>query len=362
MGDLIKNEVLALAPLGAGDLIDRAIRLYRRNFFTLIRISAPPVLISAIGTVLWTLGWHEIFSTGKETAFAFYALLMTAGALFWITGTLMTMMVMGGAARNLVRHLLWHEPITLSETYRSLRQRFFGLLAATSIVGVILSIALWGILYGWLILLMILIFGAAMLATTSPILAVIVGVIVGAAATFFALWLFFLIAVRFACVPQVMLVEGQGVFASIGRSASLASGNVKRFAALILFTLFATYSSLMILLLPFLWYGQVNDIPFFSFEPNAQPVWYAVTLQVIWQLSLILLAPVWMLGLSLLYVDSRVRHEAYDVELMAARQLGEMPALAPQYVNPLRPALVTDQLPAFEPNQASSKITTLGLN
>ena len=37
---------LALEPLGAGDLIDRAVRLYRRHFTTLIRIAAPPVLVS----------------------------------------------------------------------------------------------------------------------------------------------------------------------------------------------------------------------------------------------------------------------------------------------------------------------------
>ena len=40
--DPISND-LALAPLGAGDLIDRAVRLYRRHFLTLIRIAAPPV-------------------------------------------------------------------------------------------------------------------------------------------------------------------------------------------------------------------------------------------------------------------------------------------------------------------------------
>ncbi len=31
------NGDLALAPLGAGDLIDRAVRLYRGHFLTLIR-------------------------------------------------------------------------------------------------------------------------------------------------------------------------------------------------------------------------------------------------------------------------------------------------------------------------------------
>ena len=36
---------------------------------------------------------------------------------------------------------------------------------------------------------------------------------------------------------------------------------------------------------------------------------------------------IWMLALSLMYVDERVRHEGYDIELMAARQLPPMPEL-----------------------------------
>jgi len=44
-----------------------------------------------------------------------------------------------------------------------------------------------------------------------------------------------------------------------------------------------------------------------------------------------------MLGLSLLYVDERVRHEGYDIELMAARQLGELPNI--DVTSPLGPAL-----------------------
>ena len=120
----------------------------------------------------------------------------------------------------------------------------------------------------------------------------------------------------------------------------------------------------MILWLPLVWYGQVNDIPVLNLEESVVvPVWYEVAHQVILQLSLVLLAPVWMLGLSLLYVDERVRQEAYDVELMAARQLGEMPPLANPHVNPLRPALDAQaQLPPnFSPYRQSRKTTTLGL-
>ena len=54
---------LALAPLGAGDLIDRAVRLYRRHFLTLIRIAAPPVIVSAAGSTLTTIAFRAIGAT-----------------------------------------------------------------------------------------------------------------------------------------------------------------------------------------------------------------------------------------------------------------------------------------------------------
>ena len=59
---------LALAPLGAGDLIDRAVRLYRRHFLTLIRIAAPPVLVSAVGSTLTTIAFRAIGATPSATS------------------------------------------------------------------------------------------------------------------------------------------------------------------------------------------------------------------------------------------------------------------------------------------------------
>jgi hypothetical protein len=44
-----------------------------------------------------------------------------------------------------------------------------------------------------------------------------------------------------------MLVEGQGVFSAIGRSATLAGGSVWRLAALFVFSLVAAYSALALL-------------------------------------------------------------------------------------------------------------------
>lgn len=93
------------------------------------------------------------------------------------------------------------------------------------------------------------------------------------------------------------------------------------------------------------------------------PAWYEVASNLIWQISFILMSPVWMIGLCLLYVDERVRGEGYDIELMAAARLGEIPSVPATYINPLHPALsataAVNQLP--KPPDRSS-LTTLGLN
>lgn len=338
MASLILNQ-LPLEPLGAGDLIDRALRLYRRHFTTLIRIAAPPVVISAAGGVLMSISWRALTATASETSLAIYILMLIAGILLWMGGLLLTIIVMGGAARNLVAHLLWDEPVTARATYSNARSRFWGLLASTIIIGFIALICFFVIFYVVAIVLSIIAFGIVMLQLPAW-LAWILGIISVVTVILAGLWLFFLVVGRFAYVPQVLLVEGRSVFASLARSVSLASHNVKRLMAMVLFSTFATYSALMILLIPLGWYGYLNGIDPFQLKSEAWPAWYAISYEVVVQLSQILLTPVWMLGLSLLYVDERVRREGYDIELMAARRLGEIPMLAGGQVAPITPALV----------------------
>jgi hypothetical protein len=214
-------------------------------------------------------------------------------------------------------------------------------------------VALWlafAALLGFMASMMVFAVAAAALAFASLVsgwLAVILWVLGTFAAIAAGAILFFFLAGRMAYVPQAMLVEGKTVFAAIGRSFSLASGNVRRLMAMTLFTSFGTYSALMLLMIPLGWYGYLNGVNVSPFG-STWPTWYAIGYQVILQCSHIMLAPIWMLGFSLLYVDERVRHEGYDIELMAARQLPEMPTL-PGVVSPFAPALVTGRAPRFVP-------------
>jgi hypothetical protein len=347
---------LPLAPLGAGDLIDRAVRLYRRHLFVLIRTAAPPVIVVAAGWILWSISIRRVFVTSETSDLFFYAMLSCLSLAIMLTGYVFTLVVMGGATRTLVAHLLRNDPVTANATYRAVRSRFWGLLGASLIVFGLIFVCFTGVFLGWYMAVGMFAMVSVLLVSAVPIwLAVIIGAIGTLIATAVALWVFFFIVGRVAYVPQVMLVEGKGVFEALARSFSLARGNVRRLMAMTLFTTFATNSALMILLVPLGWYGYLSGVD--PLNSAQWPAWYAIANSVLGPLSSILLTPVWMLGLSLLYVDERVRHEGYDIELMAAQQLGELPET--HVSSPLGTALHSERTQPPTP-RATGSILNLG--
>jgi hypothetical protein len=330
---------LHIVPLGAGDLIDRAVRLYRRHLFTLMRIAAPPVIVSAIGWVMFTIGYRRIMSTSETAELVFNIFLMLGGAGVAIAGHIFSFIVMGGASRNLVAHLLWNEPVLVRTTYSAVRSRFWSLLGASILVMIWLWISsMAGSVVGYMVVFFLMIV-LLVLGQWAPVwmtaIAVACGTITAIAAF---LWSFFFLAGKVAYVPQALLVEGKGIFDSVGRSFTLAKGNVRRLMAMTLFIAFVTYSTLMILVIPLGWYGYLNGIDLWN--ATQWPVWYAIAYSVLQPVSSMMLAPVWMLGMSLMYVDERVRHEGYDIELMASQKLPPMPEI--NVLSPLAPALSSE--------------------
>jgi hypothetical protein len=349
---------LPLAPLGAGDLIDRAVRLYRRHLFVLIRTAAPPVIVAAAGWIVFGIAFRRIFNTSDTEEVLIYFFVSAASFCVVAGGYLFTLVVMGGATRTLVAHLLNNEPVTARATYAAVRARFWGLLGASFVILVWLWISASVVAVVWYILILVMAAAIFVTALVSPWLTLIVMILLMLFSTAVGLWVFFFIVGRVAYVPQVMLVEGKGVFEAFSRSFSLARGNVRRLLAMTLFTTFATNSALMILLLPLGWYGYLSGIN--PLDATQWPVWYSIAYSVLGPLASILLTPVWMLGLSLLYVDERVRHEGYDIELMAARQLGELPDV--NVSSPLGTALSSisrKQPPPAPPAPRSSSILNL---
>jgi hypothetical protein len=347
---------LQLAPLGAGDLIDRALRLYRRHLFVLIQTASPPMIIVAAGWIISSIYFRQLFQSPSLEDALYHFLMSMLGFGIIFLGYLFVLIVMGGAARTLVAHLLRNDPVSVRATYAAVRSRFWSLLAASLLILLVImsvsSISMMVLYFVMIIVLILAVLIGSVLPTIVSILFGIVAFLIGIAASLF---LFFFVVGFVAYVPQVMLVEGKGLIDSFGRSIALARGNVRRLMAMTLFTTFATQSALMILVVPLGWIGYVAGIDLWN---SAQwPTWYAVSYSVLGPVSSILLTPVWMLGLSLLYVDERVRHEGYDIELLAARHLGEVPNAS--VTSPLGPALATN-VPKPPPPPVRRGVLNLG--
>src|SRR5258705_11145360 len=133
MATFIPNQ-LSLAPLGAGDLIDRAVRLYRRHLFILIRVAAPPVIVARGGWILLSLSFRQLMLSPEIADVVLYMILGALGCVIVLAGYLFTLVVMGGATRNLVAHLLRNDPVSARTTYNEARTRFWGLLGVAVLV------------------------------------------------------------------------------------------------------------------------------------------------------------------------------------------------------------------------------------
>jgi hypothetical protein len=147
------------------------------------------------------------------------------GGLHHTHGYLSILVVMGGATRTLVAHLLRNEPVTASATYKAVRARFWGLVRCLThhalldlrqLIHSFLRRSKWSVWSSSLLW---------FCSHWSPSRLARWELSVSSAlccSSCLAVWLFFLIVSRIVYVPQVMLVEGKGVFEAVGRSFSLA--------------------------------------------------------------------------------------------------------------------------------------------
>ena len=250
--------------------------------------------------------------------------MIVSGFLLWVIGKAAFYAVLGGSSRSLVAHFFEGKPILARDVYRAVRERIWSLIGATLMIGLMMALAT-TITYFFIIIIAMII--TLMMATIMPgWMQTIATVIVAVITAIFLLLAALLVYSRIVYVPQILMVEDKGVFNSIGRSFSLAGGQLRRLAALFLFWIYVGWSVLLLLFLPL---GYISDWTH-PFSP-VQPQWYDIGWQTVTQLSEILLMPIFMIGCTLLYLDSRVRKEGFDVELLANRTLAQPPAPPPLY-------------------------------
>lgn len=314
---MMPASVPLLRPMTVGDLLDQAIRIYRRNWVTAVGVVAVitlPLLLIQNATLILAFP-SDLFSVGTSTA-ADPTPLLVYGLVSLITGLLagIGFVFQVGALAVVVSESYFGNPVSIRAAYGRVLRRALPLLAA---IGGLFLFDMAVISFS------LVPFFGTMLALTvgpnGPAAAVLTFLsLVSCVAFPVALVLLLLVNVFMIFTPQAIVLENTGLVAGVRRSWNLVRGSFWRV--------------LGILIILYFFISIVSAVPAGTISVGATVflrsfVLVNVIQTVISGLVGVLLAPIQYAVLTLLYYDLRVRKEGFDLELLA-RQLGQEVNLA----------------------------------
>jgi len=330
-------------PMTIGDIIDRAARLYRRHGRELLPLVLLPSLLSFLGSILFSIGVSHLSLDGRSGEGLTLDLLVYAGGggLLYLFGKGAFYALLGGASRSFFDQFFAGVPFARRAVYEILRQRWQSLIVAMLIgmgavvvllaggylligVGLVMATEIWE---GW---------PSRLPAPFHSALTLLAGLLLVSP----VLWLTLAVYSRIVYVPQILLVEGSSAPRAVARSIRFARGESRRIATLLAFWIYGAWSLWLLLMVPAgwiaFWLGVEVDL-LRSLQPFSTegPLWYRVAQLTATQISELFVAPLAMLGFTLLYLDTRIRREGFDIQLLAERYLPKpnLPEKAPRLVD-----------------------------
>ncbi|HEY6332442.1 MAG TPA: DUF4013 domain-containing protein [Blastocatellia bacterium] len=349
-------DFTSLEPISTGDIIDRAVRLYRRNFAPLVTIASVPSIAYYIATLTFVSGYTRLIlgitpgvsSSMGGSGSAGEALLMVGlGMIGELIAVLLFLATIAGLSRCIGDDVMLGEAITFKKCWRVVTRRIGDIL----LMGV-LFIVFGVVMYMIVVLVVMILFFIVAFAIGVPSAigmpgwaSSTIGVILVLAGIAGAVIVALMVVSRVVFLPQAVMIEGQPAGQAIGRAFKLGAKNWYRLGAIALFAYFVKLSVSAAIGIPIAaWLGLNGSL---TIEIMAQPWWSAI-FSAIEQISSLLILPISMISLTLLYFDNRVRKEGYDLDLLTM----DLPVSAP--------AAYT-WAPAQSPAPAFARYTTLGL-
>ena len=313
-----KPGAIPLRPLVLGDIFDGAFRIIRYNpkatIGAAVLVSAVAMTVPVIIGLLSgsTQGLQPDPSTGELSDSQILRLLVALGGL--LVGTQLQsigLLFVSGMIAHVSSAAAVGRKLTITEAWAATRGKRWRLLGMSFMLGLAVVLAV-GIAVGVLVV-GVVVFDAPLGA------AIVVGLGLTAILVVGLGW--FWVRVRALAVPTLMLEPG-GVWSALGRAVRLTQRQFWRLLGLLLLTALVVGVAGSILQLPFTITGQV-------FLTSADETTYGLLVYLLVTglgtvISSAVLQPFSAAVTALLYIDQRMRKEAYDVELMT--QAGFLPA------------------------------------
>jgi hypothetical protein len=304
-----KPGIVALRPLGLGDLYDGAFTAIRRNpkpmvGLSLIVVTAFLALPALVTVALATTGDMRLPSlddpqSGSGADPATIAALV--GSMFgWVAG-----IILAGMLVFVVAQAVLGRKATVEETWRNVRGQLLRLIGLAVVSALMVVFPL-----------VVVVLVVVALALSDQVAAAVIAGILGVLA-----WIAYAAFVQvrlIALAAPALVLERLRLFASMRRAYELSRGQFWRLLGITLLTFVITSVIAQLLAIPF---AIVGVVAMFVFENRTTAAMVYVFSN---YLSLVLTQAVTIpfgAGVkSLLYVDQRIRKEAYDVELIAQTQ------------------------------------------
>jgi len=285
----------ALRPLHLGELLDQAIRLYRRNFLTFVGIIAlvyvPLMILQTAATALMTSSLVTSNPSELFTSPGYWIGILSTYALLFFRFVLVQGFATGAMTRAVADDYLG-KPTGILDAYRGIGKSWLSLLGALLLILLFYLVAsIWFMVpcAGWFT-------GLGMMA--------------------------FLLAAINPLMPSIIVLEGQGAFEGLQRAWSLAR---RRFWPVLGYvSVLYIFSWIVVsgpsLLASFALTGLFSSIK----DPVAAQVLTIVIQSFVGLIGALIYYPLQMVAFTLIYLDLRVRTEGFDIALATMDRTTDM--------------------------------------
>ena len=250
----------ALRPLSTGELVDRALSLYRRHFALFLGIFAIP---------------HIFVFAFQCLGFAYQTPGKPTPGFVWTMGTFLLSMVVSAASQAAtviaVSHVHLDRPATVLDSFSKIKNQIPGVIGLSLAVGFLVVLGCFAL--------------------------IVPGI---------------LLAIRWSLAVPAKILEDRSVGDAMSRSSQLSKGDRGRIFLVWMLFIVLSFGLAMLLRWPVEAAAGVKSI--FALQHVA--VKYRIASLVTTFIAQCLVGPLATIAFSLIYYDERVRKEAFDLQLM----------------------------------------------